>query len=317
MKTIKIKKINKAKPFIKWVGGKMKIMDKVIDNIPKKFNNYYEPFVGGGSVLLNMPFKNKALINDFNSDLIDLYKIVKTKPNELIKKLKSIQNKYNNLKSIDDKKDFFYKKRKQLNQLKKKNDSKSKIKRASLYIYINKSCFNGIMTTNKSKELRPSFGYHNKVNLLNNDNILKVSKILKKTIIHNKDYIEIINKAQKGDFVYLDPPYVPDDITECNIKYNDGKSWGIKDFDTFFDNFEKLDKRGVFIMMSNSHSKYVLKRYKNTKFNILKVPIIRTVSVNKKTRGIKYEVIITNYKIKKNKTRKKSRTKKKSKSKTK
>tara|TARA_A100001015_G_C14665783_1_gene584863 strand:- start:10 stop:633 length:624 start_codon:yes stop_codon:yes gene_type:complete len=198
MKTKKIKKINKAKPLIKWVGGKIKIMDKVINNIPKKFNNYYEPFIGGGSVLLNMPFKNKAFINDYNSDLINLYKIAKTKPKELIKKLKSLQKKYNNLKTMDNKKIFFYKKRKELNQLRKNGkDNKSKIKRTSLYIYINKCCFNGIMATNKSKELRPSFGYHNKVNLLNNDNILKVSKILKKTKIYNKDYIEIINKAQK------------------------------------------------------------------------------------------------------------------------
>ena len=120
-------------------------MDKVIDNIPKKFNNYYEPFLGGASVFLNMPFEKKAIINDYNLDLINLYKIIKERPKELIKELKKYETKYNNLSSLELKKKYFIDNRKIFNNLKGKKDDKSLLHRAALYVFINKTGFNGFM----------------------------------------------------------------------------------------------------------------------------------------------------------------------------
>jgi len=289
------------KPVIKWVGGKRKIMDKVVNNIPDKFNNYYEPFLGGASVFLNIPYKNSAIISDYNKDLIMLYKNIKNNPNDLMLKLNKLQNKYNGLNGIHNKKEYFVNILKKINRL-----TEYTIERSALYIFINKTCFNGIMSTNKSGLLNPSFGAHEKINLYDKDNILNFSKLLKKSVkILNEDYKVIIMQAKKGDFVYLDPPYVPDDITNCNYKYVGKEAWKIKDFEELFQLYDELDKKGVYVMMSNSYSKMIKKHFNKSKYNILKVPIIRTISVDKNTRGKKYEVIITNYKNTHTKTRKK------------
>ena len=293
----------KIKPVIKWVGGKNKIMNRIIDNIPAQFNDYYEPFLGGASVFLSMPFKNKAIINDFNKDLTNLYMNIKIHPSDLISRLKRLQTRYNSLGSMDIKLGFFKDIVRKFNKIKEYN-----INRSVLYIFLNKACFNGIMATVKNGELRPSFGYHKNLNLYNNENIIHFSKLLNKSVkIKNQDYVEVLKDVKKGDFVYLDPPYVPDDITNCNIKYVRSKGWSVEEFEKLFNLYDKLDKMGVYVMMSNSYSKLIRKHFGKKKYNIKKIPIIRTISVNKKTRGVKYEVIITNYNIKKNKTMKKKK----------
>ena len=281
------------KPIIKWVGGKMKIMDKVIDNIPEKFNDYYEPFLGGASVFLNMPFEKKAIINDFNKDLTSLYKFVKNEPKQLIKILKSIQNKYNKLPNLEEKKKYFLKKRDRFNELK----GNYNLERAAIYVFINKSCFNGFMTENKHGLLTSGFGQHEKVNLVNEDNIYNFSDLLSKNVtIKNGDYAKAIATAKKGDFVYLDSPYIPDDKTQCTILYNQGKGWSYDDFMRYFNVLDELDKKGVYFMMSNSDSKMVRKWLKDRKhLKVKRIPIMRTVSGSGAARGIQKEVIVMNY----------------------
>jgi DNA adenine methylase len=304
--------ITTIKPIVKWIGGKNKIMNKIIDKLPPKFNNYYEPFVGGGSVFLSIPYTEKAYINDFNKDLINIYKLIKNDYDGLYKALKSLETKYNKSKNMETKKVLFMENRNKFNKIKEKEG----ISRAALYIFLNKTCFNGFMIENLNGDTNPSFGFHEKVTIANKENMDGFSKKLNKSVtISNKDYKVFLTNVKKGDFVYLDPPYVPDDITNHNYKYNSSKSWSLDDFNDFFDVVDSLDKLGAYIMMSNSYSKLIRKHYKNKKYNMYKIPISRTVSVKKSTRGVKYEVIITNYnndvtqtkKIKKsrcNKTRK-------------
>lgn len=284
------------KPIVKWVGGKMKIMDKVINNIPEKFNDYYEPFLGGASVFLNMPFEKKAIINDYNLDLTNLYKIIKERPEELIKELKIYQNKYNNLKSLELKKKYFIDNRKKFNNLKGKKDDKSLLHRAALYVFINKTGFNGFMQFNKDNICTSSFGQHNKLNIYNKDNIYNFSDLLSKNVtIKNGDYAKAIATAKKRDFVYLDSPYIPDDKTQCTINYNAGSGWSYDDFMRYFDVLDELDKKGVYFMMSNSDSKLVRKWLKNKKYKVKKIPIMRSVARTSGTRGLKKEVIVMNY----------------------
>ena len=286
--------MSNIKPIVKWVGGKTKIMNKIIGKLPPKFNNYYEPFVGGGSVFLSIPYTEKAHINDFNEDLINIYKLIKTDYISLYKKLKQLETEYNSSKNIDTKKLLFMKNRNKFNNIKEKQG----VPRAGLYIFLNKTCFNGIMIENLNGDTKPSFGFHEKVSIANIDNMKRFSKKLNKYVsISNKDYKLFLTNVKKGDFVYLDPPYVPDDITNHNYKYNSSKSWSLDDFNEFFDVVDSLDKIGAYIMMSNSYSKLIRKHYKNKKYNMYKIPISRTVSVKKSTRGVKYEVLITNYNI--------------------
>lgn len=297
--------MNNIKPIVKWVGGKSKIMNKIIDKLPPKFNNYYEPFVGGGSVFLNIPYTKKAYINDFNKDLINIYKLIKTQHSALYKMLKQLETEYNSSKNIDTKKLLFMKNRNKFNNIKEKQG----IARAALYIFLNKTCFNGIMIENLNGDTNPSFGFHEKVTIANIENMKEFSKKLNKSVfISNKDYKLFLTNVKKGDFVYLDPPYVPDDITKHNYKYNSSKSWSIDDFNEFFEVVDKLDKIGAYIMMSNSYSKLIRKHYKNKKYNMYKIPISRTVSVKKSTRGLKHEVLITNYNTRERETKKNKKT---------
>ena len=280
-------------PIIKWVGGKRRIMERILKLTPKTFNNYYEPFIGGGSVFLNIPYRKKAFINDYNQDLINIYMCIKNDYNILYRKLKKIEKIYNDIQDITGKNEYFKRNREKMNNLK----NKMCCERAALYIFLNKTCFNGIMTENLKGEIKPSFGFHEKIHIANKNNIQNFSEKLKSSVyITNIDYKESLTKVKKGDFVYLDPPYVPDDITNHNYKYNGSKSWKLEDFNMFFELVDNLDRKGVYFMMSNSYSKLIRSYYKKTKYNIYKIPISRNISVKSSTRGIKNEVIITNYK---------------------
>ena len=282
------------KPVIKWVGGKNRIMNKIIENIPKKFNNYYEPFIGGGSVFLNMPYRNKAYINDLDSELVNVYYVVKNEPKKLITTLKRLEKQYNKLLNMEQKKEYFLNIRNKYNNKK----SRSKILMAGWYIFLNKSGFNGIMKRNKLNKLMTSFGQRVTIKLISHgdNNLLNLSKTLKKTIIKNKDYKIFLKNVKKGDFVYLDPPYVPDDIRKFNMNYVNNE-WNLNEFNELFKLIKKLDKKGVYIMLSNSYSKLILNEFSNNKkFKIIKVPIQRILSRNANNRRKEYEVIITNYK---------------------
>ena len=280
------------RPIVNWVGGKKIIIDTILDNIPEKFNNYYEPFLGGGTVFLNIDFPKKAIINDFNKDLISLYSFLKKQPKELIKMINNIQNNYNKLNNIDKQKQFFLKKRKRINNLKNNYN----LERAALYLFMNKACFNGFMQVNKYNNLTCSFGQHKKLNLLKGNNLYNFSKLLSENVsIKNGDYAKAISTAKKGDFVYSDSPYCPDDKTQCTINYNAGKGWSYDDYMRYFDTLDQLDKKGVYFMMSNSDSKMVRKWLKNRKYRVKRIPINRTVSASIAKRAVQKEVIVMNY----------------------
>ena len=198
-----------TKPIIKWVGGKRRIMKHIIENIPLDFKNYYEPFLGGASVFLNTPFKHKAYINDFTPDLVNVYNQVKNNPQNIITSLTLLREEY--LKA-EDKKKFF------LNQRDIYNSIDRDFEKAVIFIFINKTCFNGKMTFRKDKTLSSAFGKHMRPGIFDEGNIKKFSEIFSSDniILTNLDYYECVKDAKKGDFVYLDPPYVPDDKTGFN-----------------------------------------------------------------------------------------------------
>lgn len=281
------------KPVLKWVGGKTRILKKIKELFPdRKIKNYHEPFFGGGSVLFSLEdqITGRIYINDFNKDLINVYKNIRKNPRELINKLKLLKRAY--LKSKD-KRAFYNKKRKHLNENKTFNS-----RRAALYIFINKTNFNGIMIKDKKDNIVSGWGQHEKPEIFTVSNIVKVSSFLNRRniTITNLDYEKSLKKAKKGDFVFMDPPYVPDDVTKWKDRYLKDR-WNAKDFERTFDVLEKITKRGCLVMFANSWSSMIRRRFTNDKrFKIFKIPIKRTISRNKNARVIKYEVLILNYK---------------------
>ena len=278
----------KIDPILRWVGSKKRLIDSIIKNIPKKFNNYYEPFLGSSIVYLNMPFQNKAFINDFNEDLVNIYKQIKTNPKDLIKILKKYKKEYCSCKN---QKDYYLNKRNKFNKLKNTYNTD----RAALYIFINKTCFNGLMQTNRYGLNTSGFGKMNNPKIIDDTNIINFSKILSsKTTIKNSDYSVFLKTCKKGDFIYMDPPYVPDDIKQCNIKYiKDG--WDTNDFEKLVKIFKELDKKGCYIMMSNSNSKFIRKNFPKTDYNIKRLKICRGLCPNSNKRNIEHELLIMNY----------------------
>jgi len=282
--------MNKCKSILRWVGSKKRIINEIIENFPEEMNDYYEPFLGSGVVYLYVPNKSKSYINDNNKDLISLYKHVKKNHKEMIKLLEKIYKEY--MSNDDDgKKEYYLGKREDFNKIKGKYD----LERAVLYIFINKTCYNGIMQFNKYGNNSSGFGKLHNPNICDLKNIENLYNNLKnKTIIKNQDYLEFLKNVKRGDFIYLDPQYVPDDIKGCSIKYS-SEIWNIDDFNNLVKLCEDLDKKGCKFMLSNSNSDFIRKNFSKNDYNIKKIKIARGLCPTGSLRKVEDELLIMNY----------------------
>ncbi len=276
-----------AKPFVKWVGGKRQLIPELLKYIPKNFNNYFEPFVGGGALFFELYnlgiLKNKKVfLFDINEELINAYKIIRDYPNELIEKLKEFKSKHN--------KEFYY----QIRELDRTNNYKklNNIIKAARFIYLNKTCFNGLYRVNKKGYFNVPMGKYKTPKILDENNILLVSKALQNTIIKHCDYKKVLEYAQKEDFIYFDPPYYP--LTETsNFTSYTQKKFLKKEQIELFETFDILSQKGCFVLESNSDTEFINNLYK--KFKIEKVFANRFVNSKASNRGKISEVLIRNY----------------------
>lgn len=268
-------------PFLKWVGGKRQLMPIITELMPKKFTNYYEPFVGGGAVLFHTQPKN-AVINDLNENLINVYKTIKNNPEELIADLKTHKNEseyFYDIRILDRTVDF---------------ENLSDIKKASRVIYLNKTCYNGLYRVNNSGEFNSPFGRYKNPNIINDITIRAVSKYFNKNKIQilNTDYEKVLEDPEKGSFVYFDPPYHPVSKSSNFTGYIQG-GFDMYEQIRLRDLCVKLDKKGIKFMLSNSAVPLIEDIYKE--FNITYVKANRSINSNGKKRGEVDEVIIRNY----------------------
>lgn len=268
-----------CKPFVKWVGGKTQLMPEILKRIPQNINRYYEPFIGGGAVLFNLQ-PEKAYISDVNPELINTYNVIKSDVNSLIKDL---------AKHIYDK-EYFYKIR---DVDRSASFGKwSTVKRASRFIYLNKTCFNGLYRVNSSGHFNCPFGSYVNPKILDADNLRACSKVLQKVQIKLESFEEIADTIKKPDFVYFDPPYVPLSKSANFTSYSK-EGFEIKMQQNLFELCCKLDRKGIRFMLSNSSASYVLDLYKQ--FNIELVSAKRAINSKGNRRGLIKEVIVTNY----------------------
>ena len=250
--------VRNLKPVIKWVGGKTQLLDELIKRMPKSFNSYYECFFGGGALLFAITPPN-ANINDLNKELINLYDVIKSNPNGLIKELKEYQN--------DE--ELFYKVR-NLDRNKDDFDGLSKEMKASRTIFLNKTCYNGLYRVNAKGEFNTPFGKYN-----------------------NLDFEEFLKEPKENDFVYLDPPYDIVSKTASFTAYNkDG--FNRDEQRRLKEACDKLTASGVKWMLSNSATPFILDLYKD--YNIDIVYAKRCINSKGDKRGNVEEVIIRNYK---------------------
>ena len=293
-----------AKPFLKWAGGKTQLINEIEKSLPteitsKKFT-YIEPFVGSGAVLFwmlnNFPKMEKAVINDINSDLINTYRIIASKPKELISILQILQNEFHLLENKpDEKKEYYYQKRALYNTRNEEHSGQ-----AALFIFLNRTCFNGLYRVNKNNGYNVPMGRYKKPTICDDKNIFAVSKALQKVEILCGDYEATLKQATTNSFFYFDPPYKPLSNTSsfnsyAKDEFNDEEQIRLRNF------CAKLEKKGHKWMLSNSDVKG---KDKNdnffdeiySDFLISRVKARRNINANPEKRGELNELLITNYK---------------------
>lgn len=276
----------RPKPFVKWVGGKRQLLKQFRDkNLypPKGFNantaTYYEPFVGGGAVFFDL-LPKKAVLSDMNSELVTSYNVIKNDVEGLIKELKKY--KYS--------KEFFLKMRE------KKPEKMTDLKIAARFIYLNRTCFNGLYRVNSKGKFNTPFGKYSNPLICDAENLRKISKALKKTKILHQSYKKVLEVAKKGDFIYFDPPYHPLNETSSFTSYTSG-GFTAKDQKELRDIYFKLHKRGCFVMLSNSDAPLINEFYSglDKKIKVNKVDAGRAINANSRKRGKIKEVLVINY----------------------
>lgn len=275
----------KPKPFVKWVGGKRQLLKQFRQlNLypPEKFNSktgrYFEPFVGGGAVFFDL-LPEKAYLSDLNNELVVTYNVIRNDVENLIESLKKHK--------LD--KEYFLKIRAQ------KPEKLSDLNTASRFIYLNRTCFNGMYRVNSKGGFNVPFGKYTNPLICDENNLRKASKVLKNVEIRRQDYKGVLKKAKKGDFVYFDPPYYPISKTASFTSYT-SESFLDKEQIELGDTFIELHKRGCFVMLSNSDTPFINRIYKGLKgVKINKVEAGRAINSNASKRGKITEVLITNY----------------------
>ena len=278
----------KGKPFVKWAGGKRQIIDKLKKYVPDEFNTYYEPFVGGGALLFELSPK-KAVINDSNKELMKVYKCLCDE--DKFKKMCNVLNHY----ELEHSEKFFYEIRNK-DKNKKTFERLSDYTRAARTIYLNKACFNGLYRVNSKNEFNVPFGKKTKVNTYDGGNLITVSNYLTMNNIKilSVDFEESVKDAKKGDFVYFDPPY--DSDTSTFNSYTE-EGFGKEEQKRLAKVFKELDKKGVYVMLSNHNTSLINDLYEG--YNIHLIEAKRNINSNGKKRGLVQEVIITNFENKK------------------
>jgi len=278
-----------VKPFIKWVGGKGKLVPELEKYFPEKFNRYFEPFVGGGALFFQIQQKYNvgfSSINDINEKLMISYQQIQKNPKKLIIILKNIEAEYKKL-SLKEQEKYFYDIREKYNK-----ESLNDITTAAYLIFLNKTCFNGMYRENSKGEYNIPFGDQKNPTICDEKNILAVSKCLKNTQITNLSFEEAVKKCKKGDFIYFDPPYYPINATSKFTSYHKD-TFGPDEQKKLRDTFVDLTNKKCFVMLSNSFTPFIEELYNG--FHINHIYASRSINSKGNKRGKIKEVVITNY----------------------
>lgn len=298
-----VKYTGNAHPFVKWVGGKGQLIDVLKKNLPShmgtQITKYAEPFVGGGALLfdlINTYEFEEVYINDNNKELINVYEVVKNNCNLLIIKLKEMENLYNSLPE-EEQQTFYYEKREKFNDLALSDESS--IEKASLFIFLNKTCFNGIYRVNKKGKFNVPFGKRKSVNVCDVENLHKTSELLQNVVIKSCDYYDVLNFADSSTFVYFDPPYRPLNATSSFTSYTED-DFSDEDQIELANLFKELSSRGAKVMLSNSDPKNTNEEDNFfddlfADYNIMRVSALRSINSVGSKRGKIQELLITNY----------------------
>lgn len=265
----------KPRPPVKWAGGKGQLLTQLEPLFPKGFQNYHEPFVGGGAVFFYL-LPEKASLIDNNKELINFYLVVRNNLEELLQDLPRHVNErsyYYKVRALDP-------------------ERMDPVKRASRFLFLNKTSYNGLWRVNRKGEFNVPFGNYKKPKIIDEPNLRLVNSILQHTEIKLGDFALVLERAQEGDFIYFDPPYHPLSETSSFTSYT-AKDFGEEDQRRLADLFRTLDQRGCLVMLSNSDTPFIRELYDSYDISVVKAR--RAINCRSDKRGPVNELVIRNF----------------------
>lgn len=270
--------LEEARPFVKWAGGKRQLLDELTQGLPY-FENYHEPFIGGGALFFRLEAMNRikrAYLSDSNAELINAYSVIKNEVFELMSELASPL--YVNDEAA------YYKIR--------ASRPKTNVERAARFIYMNKTAFNGLYRVNSSGGFNVPFGKYDNPKILDSQNLMLVHRALQKDELYCGDFTIALKNAKRGDFVYFDPPYFPISKTSNFTGYTkDG--FGENEQKKLLKTYKELDSKGCFVLLSNSYSDFISELYSEFEPEI--VHANRMINCKGDQRGKIKELIVRNW----------------------
>ena len=273
----------KAIPFVKWAGGKRQLLDKISERLPREYNNYYEPFIGGGAVLFELQPQN-AIINDINASLINAYRIITDKPHEFIDNVKKLD-----LDIIDGGKECYYSIREQYNDKLMKEEFDVEL--ASFFVFINKHCFNGLYRVNGKGLFNVPYN-NSKNGSIDEEAIIAASEYLNNVKIMLGDFELACEDAKKGDFLFFDSPYAP--LNPSSFESYTKEGFDVESHERLAKLFDKLTKRGCYCMLTNHNTDFINELYSNKGYKMDVVSVKRLINSDASKRTGE-EIIICNY----------------------
>ena len=270
-------------PFVKWAGGKRQLIPQIRERMPEKYNDYYEPFVGGGAVIFALLPAN-ALINDINKALINTYRTICNEPDAFLKEVNRLDN-----DMWEDGKKYYYSIREHYND--KLMRSEYDVELAALFVFINKHCFNGLYRVNGKGLFNVPYNNSRRVSV-DEDVIIATSEYLRGVTIIDGDFEQACKNAKKGDFVFIDSPYAPLNPTSFESYTKEG--FNIESHKRLAKLYDELTARGCYCMLTNHNTELINELYGNKDYKIDVVSVKRMINSDASNR-VGEEVIICNY----------------------
>ena len=270
-------------PFVKWAGGKRQLIPQIRERMPEKYNDYYEPFVGGGAVIFDLLPAN-ALINDTNKALINTYRTICNEPDTFLKEVNRLDN-----DMWEDGKKYYYSIREHYND--KLMRSEYDVELATLFVFINKHCFNGLYRVNGKGLFNVPYNNSRRVSI-DEEAIMAASEYLKGVTIIDGDFEQACKNAKKGDFVFIDSPYAPLNPTSFESYTKEG--FDIESHKRLAKLYDELTARGCYCMLTNHNTELINELYGNKDYKIDVVSVKRMINSDASNR-VGEEVIICNY----------------------
>ncbi|MBP3415818.1 MAG: DNA adenine methylase [Spirochaetaceae bacterium] len=290
-----------AKPYVKWVGGKTQLLEEIGKKYPQKIEKYCEPFVGGGAVLFDILQKfqpKEVLINDINKELINTYFQIKNNCEDLVLQLSLMQTTYQSL-GEEERKILFYEKRSRYNEIKVNGNDTLNLEKAVLFIFLNKTCFNGLYRVNSKGLFNVPFNNAKNPLICDEENLWSCSNLLQNVSLQVGDYKTCEDFIDEKTFLYCDPPYRPLTETSAFTSYSENR-FADKEQIELAQFLERIARKGTAILASNSdprnidvNDNFFDELYKH--FEIKRVFAARAINSNSNKRGIISEILISNF----------------------